>query len=308
VTSSDPPDAPCLAPPPPPPPDELTPLHSTYPSRLRALEKPPASLFTRGGSLEAERVVAIVGSREPTSEAKGFATHLASKLARQGVVVASGGALGIDGASHRGALDAHGRTWVVAPTGPDRVFPPAHADLFAEVAQGPGAVVWTFPPGHAQQSYSFLIRNHLLVALADAVVVIQAGAMSGALHAAGCARKLGRPLWVCPAPPWQKAFLGSRQLLAAPASRARPLHFEEALFESLGLPCGPPPEPPADLALFPSEAAALRAISGSPLHLDAIASTAGLPAATAAVALLTLALENVVVEGPPGFFRRRDGR
>ena len=287
---------------------ELTPLHPAYPSRLRGVDEPPASLFTQGGSLEAERVVAIVGSRKPTPEARAFATKLAGTLARHGVVVASGGALGIDAAAHEGALAVGGRTWVVAPTGPDRVFPGDNRELFARAASGPGAMVWPFPVGHPHHTSCFLLRNRVLVSLADAVVVVQAGAMSGALHAAGCARKLGRPLWVCPAPPWQKAFEGSRQLLTAPASRARPLHFEEAFLESLGLPSDPPPQPPPDLILSPSEDAALRAISREPLHLDAIASRAGLPAATAAVALLTLALENVVVEGPPGFFRRRDGR
>ncbi|HEX3343607.1 MAG TPA: DNA-processing protein DprA, partial [Polyangiaceae bacterium] len=96
---------------------ELTPLDPGYPSRLRGATEAPASLSAAGGPLEAERVVAIVGSRKATKEAIEFAQSLASTLARNDVVVVSGGALGIDAAAHRGALAVDGRTWAVAPTG-----------------------------------------------------------------------------------------------------------------------------------------------------------------------------------------------
>jgi DNA processing protein len=303
----------------PPPHVHLTPLAPGYPSRLRSDAKAPASLVTRGGSLEADRVVAVVGSREAAPDAARFARDLAARLAGLGAVVVSGGALGIDGAAHRGALDAGGRTWVVAPTGCDHVFPPEHAGLFDEVARGPGAMVWPFAPDYRERS-GFLVRNRVLVALADAVVVVQAGFPSGALRAATCARNLGKPLWVCPAPPWLEAYRGSRMLLAraddVPGSGARPLFFVEALLASLGLPGGGPSgatsaggvEPVPSRALSSSEADALRGTSTTPLHLDEIASRAGIPARAAASALLTLALENVVVEGPPGFFRRHNGR
>ncbi|MGH7294677.1 MAG: DNA-processing protein DprA [Polyangiaceae bacterium] len=287
---------------------ELTPLHPAYPSRLRAMARPPASLFTQGGSLEAARVVAIVGSRAATPDAKAYAVELAGRLCGHGVVVVSGGALGIDTAAHEGALKAGGRTLVVAPTGPGHVFPDDNADLFATVARGPGAMLWPFP-GALHPPSGFLIRNHILVGLADAVVVVQAGARSGALHASSCARKLGRPLWVCPAQPWSEAFAGSRELLeGAPRTGARPLHSTDALVAALGLPSRPAVATPPNVSLSPSEADVLRVTSATPLHVDAIASGAGVSAATAAVALLTLALENVVVEGPPGLFRRRDGR
>jgi DNA processing protein len=250
-------------------------------------------------------VVAIVGSRAATADAAGFATTLASKLARLGAVVVSGGALGIDGAAHRGALAAGGRTWVVAGTGCNHVFPTDHAALFAEVARSAGAMVWPFGDEVGPMTFTFLARNHVLVALADAVVVVQAGKGSGALHAAGCAHKLGRPLWVCAPPPWVgDAFDGSRELLARPAATgARPLHDDAVLFASLGLGPPPPRGPVLTRALSDSESAVLGATSAAPLHLDAIASRAGLPSQAAAAALLTLALENVVVEGPPGFFR-----
>jgi DNA processing protein len=267
--------------------------------------RPPASLVTSGGSLEADRVVAIVGSRVATTDASGFATTLASRLVQRGAVVVSGGALGIDGAAHRGALAGGGRTWVVCGTGCNHVFPTDHAALFVEVARSAGAMVWPFGDDVGAMPYTFLARNHILVALADAVVVVQAGKDSGALHAAGCAHKLGRPLWVCAPPPWVgSGFDGSRWLLGhARSTGARPLHHEDDLFASLGLGPAAPRAPVLTRALSDNETAILGVTSTAPLHLDAIASRAGLPTQAAAAALLTLALENVVVEGPPGFFR-----
>lgn len=286
-------------------PVQLTALDPQYPSRLRGLHEAPASLTTSGGSLEAERVVAIVGSRQATPDASAFARELASTLARLGVVVVSGGALGIDAAAHKGTLAAGGRTWAVAGTGHGAIFPEEHAGLFAEIARGPGAMIWPFAPDYRHRS-AFLARNRVLVALSDAVVVVQAGFPSGALRAAAVARTLGRPLWVVPAPPWLDGFRGSRLLLDR--GGARSLHFVDAFLASLGalppavLPAGAPPARP----LNQSEAAALGATSSAPLHLDEIASRAALSAQAAAAALLTLSLENVVVEGPPGFFTRRN--
>src|ERR1019366_5491486 len=96
---------------------------------------------------------------------------------------------------------------------------PDHESLFDRIGQGPGAMVWPFPPAFRHRS-GFLARNRILVALSDAVVVVQAGDHSGALNAASVANKLSRPLWVVPAAPWMVNFDGSRRLLD---EGARPL-------------------------------------------------------------------------------------
>jgi DNA processing protein len=247
-------------------------------------------------------VVAIVGSRECHPQASAFAKQLAGELVRAGAVVASGGAFGIDSAAHEGALAAGGRTWVVAGTGHERCFPTEHADFFEVVGQGPGAMIWPFAPDYEHRS-AFRRRNRILADIVDAMVVVQAGLLSGTLHAAGCALKAGKPLWVVPPPPWiEEGFEGSITLLQA---TGRPLWNIQTLLRALGLTRSPPPEP--SLSLSPSDTAVLRATSSTPLHVDEIVSRAGVTAEVAAVALLTLALENVVVEGPPGFYRRRDG-
>ena len=100
-------------------------------------------------------------------------------------------------------------------------------------------MIWPFAPDYRHRS-AFLARNRVLVALADAVVVVQAGFPSGALRAASVARTLGRPLWVVPAPPWLEGFHGSRMLLDR--GGARPLLFVDAFLASLGV--APPARPP----------------------------------------------------------------
>jgi DNA processing protein len=288
-------------------PVQVTALDAAYPLRLRSLKGAPPSITVQGGPVEAKCAVAIVGSRRATVEALAFAGELAASVAHAGAVVVSGGAEGIDAAAHEAALRIGGRTWAVAGTGHLHCYPREHASLFERIARGPGAMVWPLAPDfHHRSGFSF--RNRVLVALSDAVVVVQAGERSGALHAAGCAIKLGKPLWAVPAAPWMgDDFAGSRQLLA---HGARPLtRIEELLGSlspgSLGRCATPVPAPACPIHHLTAEArAVLNATPTTPSHLDSIAAAAGLTAQSAVVVLLTLALENVVVEGPPGFFRR----
>jgi DNA processing protein len=286
----------------------LTRLDPRYPSRLVGLANAPASISWKGGSLEAERAVAIVGSRKASDEALAFASAIAGALVRADIVVVSGGAAGIDGAAHATALRDGGRTWVVAGTDPEHCYPASHAELFGSIARGPGAMLWPFEGcGHRG---AFLARNQVLVALSDAVVVVQADLHSGALHAASCARALKKPLWVVPAAPWMAGFGGSLKLLD---EGARPLASVDDLLRSLGVASRPAPADgsagasadDATRTFSSCESRVLESISKGPLHVDAIIARANESAHAVTAALLTLALENVVVEGPPGLFRRR---
>ncbi|HEY4016361.1 MAG TPA: DNA-processing protein DprA [Polyangiaceae bacterium] len=294
----------------------LTPLDRAYPSRLRSLPRPPAVLTLRGGPVEASTVVAVVGSRSATAAATAHARLLAATLVRAGAVVVSGGANGIDTAAHQGALHAGGRTWVVAGTGCEHCFPTENAALFDAVARGPGTMIWPFADARAARPGSFLARNRVLVALADAVVVVQAGLFSGALRAAEQAQAQRKTLWVVPAAPWMRGFEGSLLLLA---QGVRPLSQTEELLRSLDLiprvalpnaasPTDPHPNFAPLLAPLedPIQIAVLRATSDRPRHLDEIATLSHTAVHSATAALLTLALQAVVVEGPPGFFRRSD--
>jgi DNA processing protein len=190
--------------------------------------------------------IALVGSRASTSDAHRFTVALARAIAAAGGVVVSGGALGIDAAAHEGALGAGGATWAVVPCGPaDTPYPAEHASLFARVAASPrGRMIFAAPNGTAPRSPHFFQRNGLLVALSDAVVVIQAGIPSGALNAAKWATQFKVPLWAIAAQPWDPAFAGNNALLRTQA--ARPLWAIGPLLASVGL--APPAAPGSDAA------------------------------------------------------------
>lgn len=198
-----------------------------YPVRLRELAGPPDALWVRGALVDGPSV-AIVGTRAPSREGEAYARELAATLARRGVTVWSGGALGIDRAAHEGALVAGGRTVLVAGGGLDARYPADVGGLYARVARA-GALVGIVPDGAPPQRWVFLARNGVLAAMTDATVIVECPLRSGARSTGAAARRLGRPLWVAAQPPWspfaaavsEEARLGARvfgatsELLAA---------------------------------------------------------------------------------------------
>jgi len=284
-------------------PRELTPDDPDYPARLRTLSIPPPAI-TLVGTLAPAKVIAIVGTRKPIPAAADFARALAAAVARSGAVVASGGAFGIDSAAHEGALDAGGRTWVVAATGHGVQYPKGNAGLFDRIAASSGALVWPFPAGTPGHRSRFFRRNAVLVALADVLVIVQARIPSGALNAATYARRLGRPRWVvCPLP-WNAEdpdFAGCR---VERRLGARALTSIDTFLTAVELP-RPPAACRPSRAMSATENRVLAAVSREPRHVDAVSAQCGLPYPEVMTALLTLRLEDVLVEGPEGFFRSR---
>jgi len=317
-------------------------LDRDYPHALRELSSPPDPLCVRGELLPAPGV-AIVGTRYPSTQAVTYACELAGRLARSGVTVWSGGAVGIDAAAHRGALEAGGLSVAVVGTGLDHCYPDQHAALYEEIVLTGGALVSPFEPAQNATNFTFPQRNGVLAALTQATVVVQAPIKSGARSTARFARRLGRPLFVLPASPWDLSSAGN---LAELELGARPLADERRLFELLGV---PPPSFPAPATLVPHVRASMtprflpplslpplslpplslpplslpplslppplgdlspacEAVFGStgntPCHPDDLCAKTGLSAALVQEALLTLTLQAVLVEGPAGWFRR----
>ncbi|MDI2028507.1 DNA-processing protein DprA [Saccharopolyspora sp. TS4A08] len=162
----------------------------------------PLALWVRGRvelSELAERAVAVVGARA----ASGYGEHVAAEfghgLSQAGFAVISGAAYGIDGAAHRGALSAGGRTVAFLACGADLDYPAGHGRLLRAIADQ-GAVVSEYPPGTPPRKHRFLVRNRLIAAMGQATVVVEAGARSGAANTANTADLLGRPLLAVPGP------------------------------------------------------------------------------------------------------------
>lgn len=180
---------------------------ATLPPRLADLAQPPRELFLRG-TLPRGPIVALVGTRSPSLDGYLYARHLAGVLALHGVAIASGGAVGIDTAAHEGALDVGGATLVVAPSGFERPFPERNAELYRDIVQKNGGYLSIVADDVPAFQPAFFARNRLLVALAHAVVMVQAPWRSGARNATKHARRLGRPVFVVAHPPWSHRGAG----------------------------------------------------------------------------------------------------
>jgi len=157
--------------------------------------------------------VAIVGSRRPSPYGEAVAEQLGLELARAGVVVISGLALGIDAAAHRGALNGGGVTVAVMGTGVDVIYPAAHSALAEAILQAGGALVSQFPDGTTPRRHNFPARNYTMAALSDAVVVVEAAEGSGALITAEAALDLHKEVMAVPGSVFSPLSVGTHALI-----------------------------------------------------------------------------------------------
>ena len=168
-----------------------------FPDWLVSDLEPPALLFVRG-SVDClwQRGWGVVGSRKASVSACSWAANFARRQVSRGQMIVSGGAYGIDGAAHQGALAAAGKTVVWLGVATDRIYPTAHKPLFASVLAGGGALVSEIPPFGISWPSHHARRNRFIAGQAENVMVVSAEARSGSLGTATWANKLGRPVWV----------------------------------------------------------------------------------------------------------------
>lgn len=193
-------------------PREIGPQDECYPQRLRRwLRARSVWLHGRAALLDGRPVCTVVGSRACSRQAEERALAIGQALAERGIVVVSGGALGVDAAVHRGALRGGGSTCAVVGTGIDVRYPKQHAGLQDEIAER-GLLLSMFALGSPPLPLHFRVRNELMAAIADVVVVVEAQAKSGSLITARHALRYGRTL--C-------GFQGSEGMMSLWSSGAR---------------------------------------------------------------------------------------
>lgn len=173
-------------------------MDTDYPRLLRQIPDPPLAFYLLGqrAALSPPQL-AVVGSRNPTPAGRENARAFARHLAGAGLGIASGLALGVDGAAHRGALDAGGVTIAVTATGLDRVYPPRHRELAHEIVAR-GALISEFPLGMPPLPENFPMRNRLISGLALGTLVVEAAVGSGSLITARLATDQGREVFAIP--------------------------------------------------------------------------------------------------------------
>ncbi len=193
----------------------VTALEDAYPPALMSLDPRPPTLYIAGSSdVFSERAVAIVGTRGATGYGLSVATALADELARAGVVVVSGLALGIDGAAHRASVAVGAPGIAVLPSPLDRIYPPRHRALARDILAAGGALVSEVAVGAPVGKPDFARRNRIIAGLAEAVVVVEAPDSSGALLTAQAAISIGRELYAVPGQIDAQASRGCNRLIA----------------------------------------------------------------------------------------------
>lgn len=193
--------------------DIVTPCDEAYPDILRGMYDPPLALYVRGVLDARDRhAVAIVGSRQCTNYGQATSDRLSYQLAKAGFTVVSGLARGIDFAAHRGALKAQGRTVAVIGSGLFQLYPPEAEGLAGEIAET-GAVISEYPLNRKPDKTTFPYRNRLISGLSLGVIVVEAGARSGALHTADAAMEQGRSVFAVPGRIDAPASRGTNRLI-----------------------------------------------------------------------------------------------
>lgn len=286
-----------------------------FPSSLGHLEDTPTMLYGLGDrrlltELEDQHPgVAIVGARRASAYGRDVAYQFGRDLAAAGMTIISGMALGVDGAAHRGALSARGRTIAVLAGGPDCPYPPSHRRLHEQLL-AEGAVVSERPPGARARRWGFPARNRLIAALSRRTIYVEGTHGSGARHTIEFARQLGQDPLAVPGPITSPLSEGPNAIIADSSSHAV-INVEGVLDRVFGTDGQPPlpgierePRPKPETKLDPAARSVLECIRSGDATPQAIAaSAANLEPREIAIALGELELAGCVERDQWGGYR-----
>ena len=270
-----------------------------YPRSLLEIPDPPTILNALGDpALLARPAIAIVGSRNATRQGALDAHEFALALSRRGYAIASGLAVGIDAAAHRGGLAGPSSTIAVVGTGLDRVYPAANRELAHEIA-GRGVLVSEFALGTPPVASNFPRRNRIISGLTRGVLVVEAAVASGSLTTARLALDQGRDVFAIPGSIHSPLSKGCHWLIKQGAKLVE--SAEDLLAEIEGTTATPAP---ASRDPEPAGEPLLEALGHSPASLDALAIRTGETASALAAELTRLELAGRVERLPGGLYRQ----
>lgn len=184
-----------------------------YPTGLERLSSPPSLLYVRGDAPRSEKLVAVVGTRQPDEAGLALTRRVVGALVEAGFGVVSGGALGIDAAAHEAVLESDGWTGCVLGSGLSRPYPSQHRGLFQRIVASGGLLISEYAPQTMPERGHFPQRNRLICALCQGVVVVQCGRQSGALHTAQEAMRMEIPVFTFPGRPGEELAAGPHRLI-----------------------------------------------------------------------------------------------
>ncbi len=276
----------------------LTLRDPSYPRALKEIHDPPGVLFAKGTlQSEDQLAIAIVGSRHATRYGLAQAERLAAGLSRAGFTIVSGLARGIDGAAHKGALAAGGRTLAVLAGGLMKLYPPEHKELARQVANH-GCLLTEAPPRMPPLSGAFPQRNRVISGLSLGSIVVEAADRSGALITIRHASEQGRECFAVPGPVDSRLSRGCHRLIQDGAKLVAEVDdvLDELgpLIESVRHEDGGETRNVAELQLNEIEQQVLQAIAVDPTSIDDVVQATGLPVARVLATLSVLEMRRLV--------------
>ena len=277
-----------------------------YPKLLRELPDAPVILYVIGNpSMLQEPQVGVVGSRRPTPSGSRVAKEFSEQLARSGLVITSGMAMGIDGAAHQGALSSYGGTIAVLGTGVDQIYPVRHKSIYSLIAAH-GALVSEFPLGTTPFAGNFPKRNRIISGLSLGVLVVEAALESGSLISARMAAEQGREVFAVPGSVINPLSKGCHKLIrdgAVLVESADDILMELApqLQQQMQL-----PDLSSTVQQKESDPLRLKVVESmgyDVISIDDLSDICGIPCQELSVLLTDMELDGVIEATPGGFIR-----
>jgi len=200
---------------------KITSNSTDYPDVLRQLASPPKCLFTQGQPLKDFLTlprVAVIGSRSITPYGKQVTEELSAGLAKQGIVVISGLALGVDSVAHQAALENNGKCIAVLPSCLERIVPRTNLSLAHKILKNDGTLISEYAESQPTYKQNFVARNRIMAGLADAVLITEASLKSGTMHTARFALEQGIDVMAVPGSIYNASSKGTNSLIKAGAT------------------------------------------------------------------------------------------
>lgn len=275
-----------------------------FPDLLRHIPFSPFGLYYLGKPITTKPKIAMIGTRKATPVGLATAKRFAKELAVSGLEIVSGLALGIDAASHEGALEGNGVTLAVLANGLDIIYPRQNDRLHAKILEKGGAIISEYPLGETAQNYRFLERNRIVSGLSKGVIVIEAPKRSGTLATSRFAIEQNREVFVVPGLINNPNYEGSHTLIQ---SGAMLITCTQDILAALGIDSNTPAEKTAAInhsLLDKNQRLVLDILvnAANPLHTDEIISESKLSEQDTNETLAILTIGGIIKEDSGRYF------
>ena len=272
----------------------ITPLDREYPNRLLHIYDYPMGLYVKGGLPDEKRpTAAIIGARNCTDYGRQAAGYMGRELAKAGVQIISGLALGIDGAGHEGAMKGNGRTYAVLGCGVNICYPRSNYHLY-DAIPSQGGILSEFGPDEEPLARNFPMRNRIISGLSDVILVMEARKKSGSLITASLGLEQGKEIFALPGRITDALSAGCNELIQSGAGILTcpedVLDYMGIFHEKKGI-----NREKDEKGLAKIEKMVYSCLDSEPRHLEQIMVQTGLPAGHCMSALLELELEGFAV-------------